>query len=236
MKIPISLSEYQSEHVKAIKRILSTSFHALDMSKPGTGKRYTTSTIADELGLNVISIASHKTKWNHMKKVHGVPLIHNISYTQLKSCELLNNFGQIVKKGVLLVIHGIELNKIHSSHPIILLIQEIESGFRQGCKSRVLLVSNSAFDKENHALNFFRAINVLTETNLLCKDWNPFSGANPIDPGMKQIFDYCQSILDSSNMCYKIQRGFLYNDKTAKQRAHKLFNDIVKKKFSNSIQ
>lgn len=231
--INIHLSPSQKEHVAKIKDILLYSYFALDVSMSGKGRRYTASVLSEELSLNIVSIDFRKMKWNNMRKFYNISILHNVNFRELLQLDI----KQLVNMGSLFVIHGIERKKLDLNHPCLLLTKCIQEAYKKGNKSRILFISESYFEKEVHVLNFFKAINALTEKDLSCKDWNPFSGKRLIHPGMQQIFDFCTDVIISKQyLHYKIQEGFICNDKDAKKRAYKLFYDIILVAFSASMK
>lgn len=86
----IHLYPSQVGHVEKLQRILREHPLALDLSMLGSGKTYTTSHIAlgEEFGFTrvvVVAPVSVRPKWDDMRTRYGVPIAHNVSFSQLRS-------------------------------------------------------------------------------------------------------------------------------------------------------
>lgn len=95
----INLFPYQEVHVRSLHNILKISPFVLDFSALGTGKTFTTSQLYKNLDLSsvvVIAPVSVKTKWDYMRRHHGINVTHALSYNELRSVK-----GCIPKHGLL---------------------------------------------------------------------------------------------------------------------------------------
>ncbi len=84
----IELFPYQQEHVAIMMEHLEKRAFALDLSMLGTGKTYTTSQIALNLGVQhviVVAPVSVLPKWQYMKSKYDVPILETLSFSSLRS-------------------------------------------------------------------------------------------------------------------------------------------------------
>ena len=82
------LYPHQVDHVTRLLEVMDSSFFAMDLSMLGAGKTFTSTRVADVLGVaNVIVIApvSVKPKWSTMARDHGLKLKHCMSFNELRS-------------------------------------------------------------------------------------------------------------------------------------------------------
>jgi hypothetical protein len=97
---PVTLLPQQEPHLEKLCRILRGSPFALDLSSLGSGKTYTTSRVREVLELPhimVVSPVSVQTKWEHMRRHYGIPLVANVSF-----CGIKGQRGRHPKHGMLL--------------------------------------------------------------------------------------------------------------------------------------
>jgi len=84
----VSLLPSQVDHVRKLLGVLRDNSFALDFSALGSGKTFTSSYIARQLGLAhivVVSPVSVQSKWQDMKTRYGVPVRENLSFCSLRS-------------------------------------------------------------------------------------------------------------------------------------------------------
>ena len=83
----VQLYPYQEAHLNVMKGILDKSPIAMDLSMLGTGKTYTSSKLAIDMGLRMVVIApvSVKLKWQSLQKELNLPIDKVISFCELRS-------------------------------------------------------------------------------------------------------------------------------------------------------
>lgn len=85
---PVDLLPHQVNHVMHMVTKLQHNMFCSDFSPLGSGKTYTTTAIADRLGLPhvvVVCPVSVKTKWDHMRERHGLRLKSLLGYCEMRS-------------------------------------------------------------------------------------------------------------------------------------------------------
>ena len=191
----IVLKEHQVPHVEKIKKIYEKHFIAFDMSTMGAGKTYTTSKLSLDIGFKhviVICPVSVESKWWSMKRF-GVQLNQVLSYQTLRSIKNKNpkhglleridieneesgitktiftpteKLINLIDEGLLFVVDEAQhiKNKNDQFGACQAIIKQIMNTDYTG--SRILFLSGTPIDKEEHAVNMMQAMNIIKSNRL----------------------------------------------------------------------
>jgi len=252
----IVLREHQGPHVERLKMIFEKNHCAFDMSTMGAGKTYTTSKLSLDLGFQhviVICPVSVESKWRGMTK-YGVKLTHVLSYQGLRSVKNKNPkhglleridvedpesginktffnsteyLSKIVKEGLLFVIDEAQniKNKNDQRAACQAIIKEI---IRSESISRVLLLSGTPIDKEEHAVNILQAMWII-KSNILSKFIRDESRL--ILYGAQDLYEYCK-LVDSKGTDKLIKENPWRAD-NVEHICYLMFQYIVKPKITS---
>lgn len=207
----IVLFPYQEIHVDSMNDVLSKSPFALDFSALGTGKTYTTSKLYQRLELaNIIVVApvSVKTKWEHMKQVHGINVSHSLSYNELRSVK-----GRVPKHGLLTRRDYTAVIKYDNDF---ISIDRVEfkstDAYQEQVRKGVLLVLDEIQNIKNYSAQFQACQGLILEIVKQYKD-NPMQSksrvvlisGSPIDKKehVMNLFK-CLDIMQSEYLCERI--------------------------------
>ena len=244
------LYPHQVAHVTRLLDIFGQDFYAMDMSMLGAGKTYTSTRVAEFLGVQhvvVVSPVSVKTKWEMMCKEHGLKLKHCLSFSELRSSrckqpkhgllsrrdykqddiekvEFLSTptLDEMVKEGCLLVIDEIQNIKNLSSQ--FYACRALISAIKRGDGSRVLLVSGSPIDKKEQTVHLFRCLGIMTQ-HKLC-DFN-LQDYTFTDRGFREIQTYCRELEGNRQPPRPNRNGT--NAATCLIKVYRMFQEVLKK-------
>ena len=165
------------------------------------------------------------------------------TFRDMEKCEYFctEEYKKIVNDGVLLVIDEIQNIKNINNQSLACkeLIKEININFKNGGKSKLILLSGSPIDKQIQSITLFKSLNIMLNDRLSCM--NPQTQMK-IYKGMTEIEDYCIN-LTSKEIVYSIKfpnksidialinYGYFIEEKYC----YDLFQKIIKKSFSNAM-
>lgn len=252
----IQLFKHQIPHVEKMEEILSENYCAFDMSSMGSGKTYTTSMIALNLGFPhviVVCPASLESKWKTMKK-YGINLHQVISYQSLRSRKgsiprhgLLNRhdvfedgeisahftpteaYNRLIEEGCLLIFD--EVQNFKNKNDQFMACQALTTSIlRGGGTSRFVLLSGTPIDKEEHAINMMQMMGFIRSQKMYIfnKEENKLKLI-----GAQELIDFCK-ILDPPGIIDFMKHHTFTKDNT-RHNCYLIFQNIIKKKISDAM-
>lgn len=247
----IVLKEHQGPHIEKIKGIFSKHNCAFDMSTMGAGKTYTTSQLSLDLKFNhviVVCPVSVEAKWKSMAK-YGVKLTNVMSYQSLRSIKnkspkhgLLERYDsydadtntsytffepteyltQIIKEGCLFVLD--EAQHIKNKNDQFLACQAIAKAInKSGSGSRMLLLSGTPIDKEEHAVNIMQMLGIISSTRLYTFNKEEYKLRLY---GARDLVDYCKYI--DENKINSFIRNYPWRQDNVLHNCYLIFQQILK--------
>ncbi len=188
------LREHQIPHVEKIKQIFMSHYIALDLSTMGAGKTYTASKLSLDFNYKnvlVVCPVSVESKWKGMYR-YGVKINRVLSFQGLRSVKnktpkhgLLDRYDiedeesgttktfftpteeliKMIKEGILFVID--EVQNIKNKNDQFLACQAIiREIIGSNTGSRILFLSGTPIDKEEHAINMMQAMGIIKSSRL----------------------------------------------------------------------
>ena len=150
-----------------------------------------------------------------------------------------NFYLNLVKEGLLLVIDEIQNVKNISDQLLACkeLIRPIIESFKEGGKSRVLLLSGSPIDKQVQVIHLYRCLGIMKSDQL--RSYNPFTGET-IDRGIEEIRNYLSTNFRARYREYNTNNqydSYYLNPKLKEleKRCYKWFQQIVKPELSSAM-
>lgn len=264
-----TLLPYQQLHVTALLAILNKMPYAMDLSMLGTGKTYTASQVAIDLGLRhviVVAPVSVIAKWKGMKNDHGVPLLAAFSFQTMRSVKNKQPSHGLLKRldyEETVQRHGFD-HQVHrtSFEPTSLFLRLLDEGCLlvmdeiQNIKnlgdqleaarallkpiidsnttttSRALLLSGSPIDKETHAVNVMKCLNIMRSNELAV--YHP-GGHYYTYPGYEEILRQ-MSALDPLRYRAVNPNTNPYSADACRKEVYKLFQKVFKPVVSSAMQ
>lgn len=188
--LPMELYDWQEPHFERVKSILSKRMFYADVTQMGLGKTIVGCQLAKTLGLDLLVVGPLTVETNWAKTAYrcDVKLLGFLSYEGLRSTknhqpshgllvrrdgkltvfQATDKFRDMVKDGVLLIFDESQKakNESEQAHACQALACAITLLTPEQTKSRVGFLSGTPFDKEEHAVSFYRAVGLLQEERL----------------------------------------------------------------------
>lgn len=241
----MELYDYQNRHVERLSEILESYPIALDTSQMGAGKTYTSLYLAQKYNFPILVVGpkTMKSVWEDLAEEYQIHLIDYLSYQKLRSTKgkkpkhpyLLRQdvesntyftttpeWEKLIDSGILLIFDEVQMikNKTDQYQACQTLSASI---LKKGDVSRVLLLSGSPFDKEEHSVNLLRLMGFI-EHPVLCRQHKERGQMELL--GVQELIDKCRLInsekLEFLMRVYGVQHSKIPNF------CFRLFIEIVK--------
>lgn len=248
----ITLLNHQTCHVERIIKILSTSHVSFDLSLMGSGKTYTTTEIFNRIGFKyavVVCPASMEQKWKNMSK-YGINLVRIISYQSLRSCKgctpshgLLNRYDTedgivftptdllqiLIQAGTLFIFD--EAQNVKNKNDQWKACKAITTTLlKSGGISRMILLSGTPIDKEEHALNLMQMMGIIRASKLYV--YNKEEGILRLY-GAQELINYCKFI--DTHATQEFLKFNRLDQANIKHNCYLLFQKILKPFISSTM-
>lgn len=256
------LYESQIKHLNNLMQIYRNYTCALDYSETGAGKTYTTCALASSLGCSLFVICEKSVidKWETIAKLFNVNIIHIGTYASFsnKKCkhgyliynkntkdyEYLTKLDDMLLCGVIVVIDECHKckNNSYTTKSIITLSTRIHAANKiiksngWSRQSKLLAISASPIDKEEHILNITRVLG-FTKTH---KNWYYIDNGQQylklVRTGFNELFTYPEfRQVFSSESKYNMLMNDVYISKSYLTQYIIDFFYIMKPKISCSM-
>lgn len=249
-KLKFELDDEQKEHVKRLYNIMINNISALDLSKMGTGKTFTSSYLVHKMKLKTIIICpvSVVTKWKDMKN-KGVPILDVISYDSLRGknqpylkivedendktyYEPSEYLIKLLEGGKIMII----LDEVHRTKNNTLTFKAVNTIskilFEVNKNNYILLISGTIIDKKEFQFyNILRIMGIITMNSLSVYDSK--NGVLKLR-GLNQLWKKCE-ILDINMTDKIIKKHGGWNKENLNDIAYDLFIEVIEKNLSSKI-
>lgn len=250
----ISLLEGQDTHVENLKNIFMKSKFAIDCTKMGGGKTYTSAYISKLLGFKhviIITLTTMEMKWREICRKYGIPARLIINYESLRSVSGLKPrhnllcpnskgsfsfretpvFQQYVKEGCLLIAD--EFYKVKNMSRQRAALKALTSYiYNTRNVSRMLFTSGTPFDKKIQVANFLNMIGI-SKSPSLCEYQR--SGKIWKKTGLGEIYTFCKSLdPEKANEIYN-RVLFIRKKFQAEDICFDLYTNIIQPRVSVSM-
>jgi len=163
----MTLKPYQAEHRNALQHILRHFSSAVDTSVMGSGKTYTTCSLAAAMGLPLMVVcpAPIVEKWVHVAGLFGVPLVGAVSFESLRSVSSLPKSSDRPTKLTVAseLKHGFLLRTDMADAGKTQVLFEATDKWTSAVKEGVLLVADECHRSKNYSDQSL-ALHALTKT------------------------------------------------------------------------
>ena len=251
----IELYENQIPMYNWAREHLMNEYFLIDTSKAGSGKSYVVSKLIQELKLKplIICTKSAKVTWKKIFSDYSIEY-HDI----LNYCELRASTGRRIKHKYLIRVDSNENNKSVSFIPTdelvkimsegsLLVIDEIQNSKNSGADktkaiismiktvlssgiSRMIFLSNTPFDKEEHVLNLLRMMGLI-KNNIL---YQVPRGKSVVLKGLQELIDKCEKI--NREKTYEILHEYIPISKyNVGKILMDLYKHVVRPKYVNAM-
>ena len=249
---PIQLKYYQEDHFKRMDQILKHNLAAMDVSKTGRGKTYTTSALASYYGLPILLISPPSIfgVWKSIQNEHGISILDTLSYDKLRGrkgspCnhkyltrndsdqfQGTNKLRELFNSGILIVFD--EMDKLKNqntgakaaAHALIRCLHE-----NPKTKSRVILLSALPGDKPVHSISLMQVLGIIQDE----KAYNYDNITQKYERlGIQEAINWCFSRdkVATRQICAQYP---VDNKKSIPELALKLFKDVVRQQITSCM-
>lgn len=252
----INLRPYQVEHFERICNIFTRYHCAIDTSPTGAGKSYVTAAIINYFKFpHVIIICpkSVKVSWDEVITNTNIKVTEIMTYQTLRgqtgksiSHEYLQRVERkgentvffpteklrtLVNEGALIVFDEVQnikntSDQLKAAKAMISLLLSTNA-----TTSRVLFLSGSPFDKEEHSINFMRALGFIRHRNLYT---NNSETSEMKLQGAEELIGICRSCFDKE-MTDKIIQETEMDKKNIAPMCYRLFCEVLKPKLFSAM-
>jgi superfamily II DNA or RNA helicase len=252
----IYLRDYQVEHFNNLCNIFLKYHCAIDTSPTGSGKSYVSASLISHFNFpHVIIICpkSVKVSWDEVIKTTGIKINDIMTYQSLRGqagkpinhgyLERIDRSGEttlfyptdklrdLINEGVLIIFD--EVQNIKNTSEQLKAAKAMISVLltTQGTTSRVLFLSGSPFDKEEHSINFMRALGFIRHRNLYTNSSD--TGELKLQ-GAEELINVCRHSFNKE-ITDKIIKETDIDRKNITSMCYRLFCEVLKPKLFSSM-
>jgi hypothetical protein len=240
----VELRDYQNECMNKALYILKNNITLCNHSERGFGKTPTSLWIAQKLGLSiaVVCSASVEQRWLDEAKEYGMNLEFVLSYRKLTGTSkgvthdylkrVKNEFHStpelitLIKQGTLFIFDEYQNFKndtfqSKAAHEIVSTIVNYDKN-KTPTKSRIILASETPFDKMGHAASIIMLMGLSCNNKLI--NYNRSTKVFTLE-GLSEIYEWCKK--QNEKKTYEIKFKYNLTRKTLNMICFELLRDIV---------
>jgi hypothetical protein len=239
-----ALLPHQISHVERVDDILSRYRFSLDTSKMGLGKTYIACKIAQRRGLKLVVVCptTLQSKWQNVSTEWGVDII-TMSYHALRGREdgptaggylqrcdkeftATDMFTKLVDEGILLVADEAQSLKNTSSQARAFSALCLPIKQADAINSRILLLSATPFDKQEHVMNILLFALVKKSPSMYIYNKTAFGTGVIVLTGANELIDACL-LVDQAATRHIISREIVRAAKHVHKLVYQLFLNVL---------